>query len=144
MKAKLFAMFSANLFHLGLGSIGTGVELRNNYACGIFGACHLIGWDFLYPSSVEQLLWRIASISYVVFPFLLMFLLFLTTVADDDVDFWPPECSVKYLNNMSLFITFFLYFLARVYLLVAIFISLRSVPSGVYQTVNWSLYFPHF
>ena len=134
-------MFSANLFHLGLGSIGTGVELRNNYACGIFGACHLIGWDFRYPSSVEQLLWRIASISCVVFPFLLMFLLFLTTVADDDVDFWP---SVKYLNDMSFFILLFLYYLARVYILVAIFISLRSVPSGVYQTVNWSLYFSHF
>ncbi|KAN0076549.1 hypothetical protein V8E54_006691 [Elaphomyces granulatus] len=40
---------------------------------GIFGACHLIGWDFLYPSSVEQLLWRIFSISCVVIPFLLMF-----------------------------------------------------------------------
>jgi hypothetical protein len=35
---------------------------------GIFGACHLIGWDFLYPSSVEQLLWRIFSISCIVIP----------------------------------------------------------------------------
>ncbi|KAN0070178.1 hypothetical protein V8E54_011759 [Elaphomyces granulatus] len=108
---------------------------------GIFGACHLIGWDFLYPSSVEQLLWRIASISCVVIPF---FIMFLAPSIDGDNDFWPPECSVKYLSTMSFNILLPLYVLARVYLLVAIFISLRSVPAGVYQTVNWSLYFPHF
>jgi hypothetical protein len=108
---------------------------------GIFGACHLIGWDFLYPSSVERLLWRIASISCMAVPFLL---LALGLSIDVDVDFWPPECSVEYLGGMSVRTLLFLYFLARVYLLVAIFISLRSVPAGVYQTVNWSLYFPHF
>ncbi|KAN0076542.1 hypothetical protein V8E54_006684 [Elaphomyces granulatus] len=107
----------------------------------IFGTCHLIGWDFLYPSSVEQLLWRIASISCVAIPFLLIFSFILV---DDDIDFWPPQCSVKYLGTMSINILLPLYVLARVYLLVAIFISLRSVPAGVYQTVNWSLYFPHF
>jgi len=107
----------------------------------IFGACHLIGWDFLYPSPVEQLLWRIASISCVTIPF---FVMFLALLLNGDIDFWPPECFVKYLSTMSVWTLLFLYFLARVYLLVAIFISLRSVPAGVYQTVNWSLYFPHF
>jgi hypothetical protein len=76
-----------------------------------------------------------------VFPFLLAFLM--TTVDDDNFDFWSPEWSAEYVSNMSFIILLFLYFLARVYLLVAIFISLRSVPAGVYQTVNWSLYFPH-
>ncbi|KAN0076546.1 hypothetical protein V8E54_006688 [Elaphomyces granulatus] len=109
---------------------------------GIFGACHLIGWDFLYPSSVEQLLWRIASISCVAIPVLLMFLFI--SVDSDDFDFWSPAWSVKYLRGTSIWTLFFLYVLARVYLLVAIFISLRSVPAGVYETVNWSLYFPHF
>jgi hypothetical protein len=108
---------------------------------GVFGACHLIGWDFMYPSSVEQLLWRIASISCVAILFLVMFLALLI---DEDIDFWPPECSVKYLSAMSFWTLLFFYSLARVYLLIAIFISLRSVPAGVYQTVNWSLYFPHF
>jgi hypothetical protein len=108
---------------------------------GVFGACHLIGWDFMYPSSVEQLLWRIASISCVA---ILFFVMFLALLIDEDIDFWPPECSVKYLSAMSFWTLLFFYSLARVYLLIAIFISLRSVPAGVYQTVNWSLYFPHF
>ncbi|KAN0076528.1 hypothetical protein V8E54_006670 [Elaphomyces granulatus] len=112
-------------FSLGLSAVIT----------GIFGACHLIGWDFLYPSSVEQLLWRIFSISCVVIPFLLIFFLWF----DDDSDISFPECSVLLFASLVS-----LYVLARVYLLVAIFVSLRSVPAGVYQTVNWSLYFPHF
>jgi hypothetical protein len=44
---------------------------------------------------------------------------------------------------ISLFILTPLYVLVRTYLLVEVFVSLRSVPAGVYQTVNWSLYFPH-
>ncbi|KAN0076495.1 hypothetical protein V8E54_006637 [Elaphomyces granulatus] len=100
---------------------------------GIFGACHLIGWDFLYPSSFEQLLWRIFSISCVVIPFLIAFL---------------NEAS-QYFNFLSSSVDFLgpslirLYIFARAYLLVAIFTYLRSVPAGVYETVNWSLYFPH-
>ncbi|KAN0076468.1 hypothetical protein V8E54_006610 [Elaphomyces granulatus] len=99
---------------------------------GIFGACHLIGWDFLYPSSVEQLLWRIFSISCMVIPFLILFL----ARAPKYFDF--PSSVGEHFGNLL-----FLYALARAYLLVAIFISLRSVPAGVYETVNWSLYFPH-
>jgi hypothetical protein len=97
---------------------------------GIFGACHLIGWDFLYPSSVEQLLWRISSTFCAVTPILI---LMIALVIADDHDYWD----IPYLTFL------FPYFLARVYLLVAIFFSLRSVSAGVYQTVNWSLYFPH-
>jgi hypothetical protein len=101
---------------------------------GLFGACHLIGWDFLYPSSVEQLLWRIFSISCVVLPLLLLFL----WVTFDNIGF-PSSLVDNYLVNLLVF----LYISARAYLLVAIFVSLRSVPAGVYETVNWSLYFPH-
>ena len=101
---------------------------------GIFGACHLIGWDFLYPSSVEQLLWRIFSISCVVIPLLLLFWV-LTSLYFNFPTSLVEGCLVIPLV--------FLYVLARVYLLVATFTSLRSVPAGVYETVNWSLYFPH-
>jgi hypothetical protein len=104
----------------------------------IFGTCHLIGWDFLYPSSVEQLLWRISSICCVLIPFLAVLLVL--SINKDDHEILSPEWPARYLVTMSLI---FLYALARVYLLVAVFTSLRSVPAGVYQTVNWSLYFPH-
>ena len=94
-----------------------------------FGACHLIGWDFLYPSSVEQLLWRIFSISCVVIPLLVLFLLiFEYTDFSDSLFGGCLSCLV--------FLLLVLYLLARAYLIVAIFRSLRSVPAGVYETVN--------
>lgn len=41
-------------------------------------------------------------------------------------------------------IVMWLYILSRLYLLVAIFVSLRLVPASVYATVDWSRYIPHF
>ena len=109
---------------------------------GIFGACHLSGWDFLYPSSVEQLLWRISSTLCAVTPFFLMPFTFilckLYTHEASDSSFFE-YCS----GSMPFSMSFFFYFFARVYLLVASFVSLRSVSAGVYQTVDWSLYFLH-
>jgi len=103
----------------------------------IFGGCHLIGWDFLYPSLVEQLLWRISSISCLVIPFLLSLSFAFILMCDS-----PGALFANFLP-ISLFILTPLYVLVRTYLLVEVFVSLRSVPAGVYQTVNWSLYFPH-
>jgi len=93
----------------------------------IFGACNLIGWDFLYPSSVEQLLWRIFSISCVVIPLLLLFL---------DLTFVCFNFPSPLFDNYIVKPLVFLYVLARVYLLVAIFTSLRSAPASAYETVN--------
>jgi hypothetical protein len=33
--------------------------------------------------------------------------------------------------------------LVRAYLLVEVFVGLRSVPADVYVSVNWSAYIPH-
>ena len=84
----------------------------------IFGACHLIGWDFLYPSSVERLLWRISNISCAVTPFLMVVLVMLM-----ENNTWDSEC----IFLSILLFTLFFYLLARAYPLVAIFVSLRSV-----------------
>ncbi|KAN0072090.1 hypothetical protein V8E54_009819 [Elaphomyces granulatus] len=94
----------------------------------IFGGCHLIGWDFLYPSLVEQLLWRISSISCLVIPFLLTIFVYIY----DSLGTFSEYLALKSF-----------YTLGFLYVLVEVFVSLRSVPAGVYQTVNWSLYFPH-
>ncbi len=37
-------------------------------AAGRFAACHLIGWNFDFPTYVEQILWRIGSVACAVLP----------------------------------------------------------------------------
>lgn len=98
------------------------------FAVAIFGACHLIGWSFDFPTPVETLLWRITSICCVTTP-LLVFLV--TEFFNDHYDNW------------LLVPAFLIYIPARLYLVVEVFVGLRKVPAGVYQTVQWSQFIPH-
>lgn len=75
-------------------------------ATAIFGACHLIGWNFEFPTPVESLLWRIASVCCVVVP--LLFFSLVRTI---------PE---RY-EDWFIFSLVPLYIIVRLYLIVEVF-----------------------
>jgi hypothetical protein len=95
-----------------------------------FGAIHVGGSNFDFPSITEQLLWRISSVACAVLPFMIL----LATYTQ------------KYLSETMYEILFkvlmVLYFLSRIFMFVEMFVSLRAVPASVYQTPQWSQYFP--
>jgi hypothetical protein len=97
-----------------------------------FAACHLIGWNFTFPTWSEQLLWRAASVLCIAIP---IFMLVLGWVADGRRPYSQQE-KVVLLGICA-------YALIRTYLLVEAFVGLRSVPADVYRTVNWAAYIPH-
>jgi hypothetical protein len=92
----------------------------------VFAACHLIGWNFAFPTWIEQLLWRAASVLCAVIPIFVVVLVV-----------WDANGRKWYSLAISA------YALIRMYLLVEAFVSLRSVPADVYRTVNWAAYIPH-
>jgi hypothetical protein len=52
-------------------------HFKTSYVVGaaavtLFGACHLFGWNFEFPTHLESLLWRIASICCLSLPFLVL------------------------------------------------------------------------
>lgn len=101
-------------------------------AVSIFGACHLTGWNFDFPTYVESLLWRVASVCCVVLPLGIAWTLkFLPDrYFDDSIAWvWVPLAP--------------LYVIVRLFLIVEVFIGLRIAPASVYQTVQWSQFFPH-
>jgi len=100
--------------------------------CIAFSGPHLLGWNFDFSSTVEQWLWRAGSIGCFVLPILLALLLIY------------PEFPTLPTNDLCFVILFVLYILVRVALFVEMFVSLRSVPAGVYQTPRWSNYIPSF
>jgi hypothetical protein len=100
--------------------------------CLIFGAIHIAGWNFHFPSMTEQLLWRISSIACAVLPFILLLL----SMNEGHV----PDI----LEEIFYYGLGFLYVLFRVYMYIEMFISLRAAPASVYQTPQWSQYFPSF
>ena len=121
-------------------------------ASSIFGVLHALAWNSFFPSTYEQTLWRvsaafIASCS--------MFAAIWFTV--DNIIRWMSDGSLSlrkicypfYLNMPLLWESLLVilpltYLVARIYLLVESFISLRDLPSAAYQTPNWTQLIPHF
>ena len=99
--------------------------------CTVFGAIHLLGWQFHFPTEVESWLWRASSIACVVIP--------LAALAGFFWELWDS----KYGEGI-VFAIGGLYVLCRLYMLVEMFVSLRAVPADVYKTPQWSQYFPSF
>ena len=104
----------------------------------IFGGIHVAAWNLSFPTPVEQILWRIASImSTALLP--IMYIVFLL----DDV-------LLRYRSGLSLFpyrkslnlIIGGLYVIARLFLLVEIFRTLFYLPEDAYIT-TWASNIPH-
>ena len=95
----------------------------------LFSACHLIGWNFEFPTKTEQWLWRVGSVLCCVLPFSVMFM---------------GQASNKGLMYGVGAPGMTLYVIVRIALFVEIFTGLRAAPPGVYQTPRWTDYFPSF
>lgn len=98
-----------------------------------FGAMHCIAWNFSFPSPREQLLWRIFSVTAAGVPGAFYFTGIYCTAFHD-----------THVPDTIYFPVFVIYFVARMYLWVEVFASLKRVPSGVYVSVAWTNYLPHF
>jgi len=105
-----------------------------------FGGIHLTGWSYIFPSSTERTLWRIASLSITGSP--IMYLLFgVLGVAIDKIllkDRFGLLCTRISVTPLVL-----LYTLSRLALLVIPFLCLRSLPPAVFHVVHWASFIPH-
>ena len=114
----------------------------------MFGTLHCIAWNFHFPSHIEQLLWRIGSLTITLFPLLLIV---------------PPIVRHLYLYSISLpqrvlmvretllAIAIFLgcaafvaYVLARLLLLTQAIMLLRKQPESAFYAINWANFLQSF
>ncbi|KAJ9615135.1 hypothetical protein H2200_001209 [Cladophialophora chaetospira] len=113
-----------------------------------YGGVHLTAWNSHFPTKTEMWLWRSSAL-----------LLAGTTPAL--VGMAIPALGYMIIaavsSSMGKFLRFWFYvlaclvgpalvaayFFARCFLVIESFISLRSVPIGVYSAVPWSSYLPH-
>lgn len=108
-----------------------------------YGGIHLAAWGFEFPSPAESLLWKIACL-------IIMSALFILA-ALSSIILWIPNLNVPYrvkniVHRMSIavfLIGFSIYALARIFIVVESFLSLRHVPIGVYAAVPWVQNIPH-
>lgn len=115
-----------------------------------YGGIHAAAWNDSFPSSAEKWIWR-ASASYIGFcGGLWVVLNFLVGRYPRLNSFWERwmDGEKSRWQSISLGVVVFLcgfsLMLARVFIVLEAFISIRELPEGAYQTPQWTNVFPHF
>ena len=122
--------------------------------CMFYGVAHATAWAFAFPTRTERLLWRIACIdtiagvisllaifSVVVFHHEHGFQLLLKSFFTQEPGVMPLLYRLVILIGL---LNFPFFILSRFYIIIETFVSLRHVHLGVYQTVQWTDYIPHY
>ncbi|KAK0219428.1 hypothetical protein EDD85DRAFT_346767 [Armillaria nabsnona] len=111
----------------------------------LFGGVHCIGLSSsgFFASSLEHLLWKISSLSIALIPVILAFSLLALLVPTYLLTYLKLGGIVFRFARYSPPVLIFIYICARVYILVDMFASLRSLPPGVLKEINWTRYIPH-
>lgn len=103
----------------------------------IFGAVHIAGWNFKFPTEAEKMLWRISSLLCGLTPIVVVY-------CDWFFEIFESSYRSKSIGDVVLYVAICLYLLVRLILFVEMFAGLRDVSPGVYRTVQWSQFFTSF
>lgn len=117
----------------------------------VFCSIHCIAWNFGFASPAEAYHWRIfaasgtASAAFLVFLYIPFYASRYMKVSwlgwkGDGIPMSNWETSLTLVMTLVIL----LFIASRIYLLVAMFYSLHSMPAGVYATVDWTRYVPHW
>ena len=140
----------------------------------LYGGLHTIAWNYHFPSSYEQLFWKLSSGAVVLQAIIVVGIAYsiregavfdslrrVLTLYKNDIwgrneplSYGTVRDIMKWLQDMINFsksvmpdvmasINIGVYILGRVFLVVESFVSLRSVPIGVYLTPGWLQMIPH-
>ena len=112
-----------------------------------FSLLHLIGWNFAFPTREEQLLWRWTCISMGIVLGIGCLAEAMSIVLDGYTTSSLTNLGgykLRWPSNLLFFVPGFLYFSARLIVIVEVVISLRRLPHDCFEVVQWSQLLPHF
>ncbi|KAJ6565577.1 hypothetical protein DFH09DRAFT_1473741 [Mycena vulgaris] len=101
----------------------------------IFGAIHCAAWNIDFPSTEEKWMWRACSLTVTAIPVLVAALVILDATTKNDAS--ATIFSVILMGGVPSYI------IARLFLIILPFTTLRALPPGAFTAVNWSVYIPH-
>ncbi|KAJ6573021.1 hypothetical protein DFH09DRAFT_1362189 [Mycena vulgaris] len=101
----------------------------------IFGGIHSAAWNIDFPSTNKMWMWRACSLMVTTIPVILAALFVLGVTMDTDLiaTIW----AVTSVAGIPIYI------IARLFLIILPFTTLRALPPGAFTDVNWSIYIPH-
>lgn len=119
-------------------------------ACFVYGAVHMAAWNDHFPSTAEKWLWRSSS-AYIGFCGGLWVILNYGAQAYKPFNaFWEKwmDGGGRLWQNVLISVPVVVcgssLILARAFIVVEAFISIRELPAGAYDTPSWTQVFPHF
>ncbi|ORY15728.1 hypothetical protein BCR34DRAFT_558444 [Clohesyomyces aquaticus] len=133
---------------IGLSYVGqTGVHkdrLKSalSFAAAAYGALHIAAWNEYFPTRAEKVLWILSSVA-IGSSGVFLWLYFLAKESIEALDVFTARFKRNTALKILGWIILGLFVLARVFLVVEAFASLRRVPKAVYQTPEWSDFLPH-
>lgn len=119
------------------------------FASMAYGGIHLAAWHDDFPSRTETVLWRFSAIYIASSGFFWFLLNVFAHYSPWASSWWNRFYAMKahpvqyVLLGSGATICGVSYILARVFLVVDGIASLRSVPSAIYNTPDWSVVVPH-
>ena len=116
----------------------------------LYGAIHAAAWNEHFPSTAEKWLWRVSA-SYIGFcGGLWVALNYIVSSNPRLNEFWEKwmDGEKKWWHNVLLGTPVLIcglgLMVARVYIVVEAFLSIRELPEKAYETPTWAQIFPHF
>ncbi|KAI0062764.1 hypothetical protein BV25DRAFT_1915890 [Artomyces pyxidatus] len=115
-------------------------------AAMVFGAVHCAAWDYVFPSGAERFMWRLSSISIIAVPGVLLVALLAWLPTEMGRPDWRRRKGKVILILMSVVtvLSGLVYVAARILLITLSFTTLRSLPYVAYESIQWTLFVPHF
>lgn len=119
-------------------------------ACLAYGAVHLSAWNDHFPTVAEQWLWRSSSLYIGFCGGLWIVLNYLAQSISQLNAFWEKwmDGGGRWWQNLLIGVPVLVcgvsLILARAFIVVEAFISIRELPAAAYDTPIWTQVFPHF
>lgn len=144
----------------------------------VYGAIHMLGWNLIFPTSIEKTLWRVSALvvlcttsafnlwlvvwgiiraSYLLYlnkqpvrP-MSIYYVFANNIhkipGANGLPIHHPKFDAEVVTRYELIFVAplgLLYVLSRLYVMGEAFGSLRALPAGAFQDVDWTKFIPHY
>ncbi|KAJ7092786.1 hypothetical protein B0H15DRAFT_734438, partial [Mycena belliarum] len=107
----------------------------------VFGAIHCAAWKADFSSLKQMWMWRVCSLLVTAIPVGYAAAVATGMTLATWLSFNIPIV-IAILHTPLLYSYVVIYLIARLFLLILPFTTLRALPHGVFVDVNWSVYIP--